>query len=65
MTESDDDAILEDVFPTDEQAIPDRHAHAKTPKHLNDDALEHRTEQERIAAGVADYDPNQVPDAEG
>lgn len=63
MTEP-DDANLDDVLPTTEQAIPDRHEHAKTPKRLNDDALEHRTEQERVAAGLEDYDPDQVPDAE-
>jgi hypothetical protein len=64
MTESDDDVTLEDVFPTAEQAIPDRHAHGKMPKHLNDDALAERTEQERVAAGLEDYDPNTVPDAD-
>jgi hypothetical protein len=65
MTESNDDVTLEDVFPTAEQAVPDRHEHGKTPKHLNEDDLERRTEQERIAGGVEDYDPNNVPDAEG
>ncbi len=30
---------LSDVMPAHEQAIPDHHEHAKTPKHLNDDQL--------------------------
>jgi hypothetical protein len=64
MTETNDDATLDDVFPTAEQAVPDRREHAKTPKHLNDDALAQRTEQERVATGIEDYDPNAVPDAD-
>jgi hypothetical protein len=47
-----------------EQAIPDRHEHGKMPAHLNDDELARRTEQERVEAGLDDYDPNDVPDAE-
>jgi hypothetical protein len=35
------------------------------PPHLNDDALEHRTEQERVQAGIDDYDPDDVPAADG
>jgi hypothetical protein len=28
-----------------------------------DDMLEHRTEQERVQAGIDDYDPDSVPEA--
>jgi hypothetical protein len=59
-----DQPNLDDVLPTTEQAIPDHHAHGKMPAHPNDDALEHRTEQERVAAGLEDYDPDEVPSAE-
>ncbi|MGN6606971.1 MAG: hypothetical protein ACTHMS_08180 [Jatrophihabitans sp.] len=54
---------LDDVIIPEEQAIPDHRAHAKTPAHLNDDELARRTEQERIAAGIDDYDPDDVPSA--
>lgn len=55
---------LDDVMTPTEQAIPDRHEHGKMPGHLNDDELARRTEQERVEAGLDDYDPNDVPDAE-
>jgi hypothetical protein len=55
---------LSDVLPTHEQAIPDHREHAKTPKHLNDDELEHRTEQERVDVGIEEFDPGDVPPAE-
>lgn len=46
-----------------EQAPRDRHFHAKQPPRLNDENLAHRTEQERLAAGIEDYDPDEVPPA--
>ena len=58
-----DEPTLDDVIEPTEQATPDHHEHAKTPKHLNDEALEQRTEQERLAAGLDDYDPDAVPPA--
>ena len=38
---------LDDIIEPTEQATPDHHEHAKTPKHLNDGALEERTQHER------------------
>jgi hypothetical protein len=64
MTEH-DEPTLDDVLATDEQVVPDHREHAKTPKHLNDDELARRTEHERVAAGIDDYDPDEVPPAEG
>jgi hypothetical protein len=46
-----------------EQATPDHHEHGKTSAHVNDDELARRTEQERVQAGLDDYDPNDVPSA--
>ena len=54
---------LDDVLPTTEQAVPDHHEHGKMPAHPNDDELARRTEEERVAAGVEDYDPDEVPPA--
>jgi hypothetical protein len=47
VTQPDPDATLDDVITPTEHATPDHHDHAKTPKHLNDDELERRTEHER------------------
>jgi hypothetical protein len=46
-----------------EHAYPDHREHGKTPAHLNDDELAHRTEEERVQAGLDDYDPDEVPPA--
>jgi hypothetical protein len=63
MTEN-DTPDLSDVLATHEQATPDHREHAKTPKHLNDEELAHRTEQERIDVGIEEFDPDDVPPAE-
>jgi hypothetical protein len=63
VTQNPDQPNLDDVLPTTEQAVPDHQEHAKAPAHPNDDELARRTEQERIAAGVEDYDPDEVPPA--
>ncbi len=55
------DATLDDVLPVTEQAIPDRREHGKMPARPNDDELARRTAQERVEAGVDDYDPEAVP----
>jgi hypothetical protein len=34
------------------------------PSHPDDDALAHRTEQERVVVGIDDYDPDTLPAAE-
>ena len=54
MTQPHDTPNLDDVITETEQAVPDHHEHAKTPKHLNDDELEHRTELERDEVGSDD-----------
>ena len=41
----------------------DRHEHGGAADRLDDDRLAERTEQERVDAGVADYDPDTVPPA--
>lgn len=41
----------------------DRRFHGGSPAHLDDDELARRTGQERVDAGVADYDPDDVPPA--
>ena len=41
----------------------DRHEHAKAPQRLDDDQLAELAEEERVAAGVDDYDPDEVPPA--
>jgi hypothetical protein len=43
MTEPD----LDDVMDETEHPHPDRHEHAKTPRHLDEDELERRTQHER------------------
>jgi hypothetical protein len=59
-----DDATLDDVIDPTEQTPRDRHEHAKTPPHLNDEELARRTEHERVEVGIDDFDPNDVPPAE-
>ena len=41
----------------------DRREHGGAPTHPDDDALAQRTESERVAAGLEDYDPADVPAA--
>jgi hypothetical protein len=41
----------------------DRRDHGGAPFHPDDDALAERTEQERVDAGLIDYDPDDVPPA--
>ena len=55
---------LDDVIQPTENAPRDRSGHGKQPPRLNDDELEHRTEHERVQAGVEDYVPEEVPAAE-
>jgi hypothetical protein len=40
---------LSDVLPVGEEADPDHREHSKLPKHVDDDELDARTEQERQA----------------
>lgn len=41
----------------------DRREHGGAPEHLDDDRLAHEAEEERVAAGLDDYDPDEVPPA--
>ena len=63
MTEPHDTPDLDDVIDPTESVPKDRREHGKSPDRVDDDYLEYRTEQERIAAGVEDYDPDHVPPA--
>jgi hypothetical protein len=56
MTSAQDEPTLDDVMVPTENAPRDRQEHAKDP-HLSDEALEHRTEQERQAVGSDDAAP--------
>src|SRR5260370_40958183 len=50
-----------DDFP--ERFHRDRREHGGAPQHLDDDQLARLTEEERVAAGLDDYDPDEVPPA--
>ncbi len=50
-----------DEFPA--EFSPDRREHGKAPQRLDDDQLAELAEEERVAAGVDDYDPDEVPPA--
>jgi hypothetical protein len=62
MTEP-DEPTLADVFVPTERAHPDHREHGKAPAHPNDEELARRTEEERVQAGLEDYDPDEVPPA--
>ncbi len=49
--------------PDDPFVHRDRREHGGASQHPDDDALAERTEQERVAAGIDAYDPNDVPPA--
>ena len=63
MTEPTDHGELDDVMETTEGATRDRHEHGGYTARPDDDLLQHRTEEERVQAGVDDYDPDDVPPA--
>ena len=62
MTDPHDQPNLDDVLEPTEAAPRDRHEHGKAPR-PDDDALAHRTEEERVQAGIDPYDPDDVPSA--
>jgi len=41
----------------------DRREHGGAPEHIDDDQLARLTEEERVAAGLDPYDPDEVPPA--
>ncbi|GGG63758.1 hypothetical protein GCM10011374_29060 [Kocuria dechangensis] len=62
---NDDAPNLDDVIQPEEDALPRPiyKGHAGMPDRLDDDALAAATEQERVAAGLQDWAPGQVPPA--
>ena len=48
---------------SDPQFHRDRREHGGAPQHLDDDKLAEITEDERVEAGVDDYNPDEVPPA--
>ena len=56
MTEQDPEQLAEEFH-------RDRREHGGIPGHLDDDQLARLTEEERVAAGVNDYDTDEVPPA--
>ena len=68
MTTGRDDA--EDRELPDEEEEPeaafhrDRRQHGGAAQRLSDDQLARLTEEERVEAGLDDYDPDEVPPAE-
>ena len=57
MTGPHDRRTLDDVLEPEESAPRDRQQHGKADPRPNDDALQHRTEQERQAVGSDDAAP--------
>ena len=57
MSAPDDGPTLDDVMDTEESAPRDRQAHGKADPRPDDDALQHRTEEERQAVGSDDAAP--------
>jgi hypothetical protein len=47
MTEPNEQPNLDDVMTPTERTHPDHHEHAKSPKHVDEDELARRTQQER------------------
>lgn len=54
-----------EVIIPQEDALPisTRTGHGKMPEHIDDDMYEKAAEQERVAAGLADYAADDVPPA--
>jgi hypothetical protein len=46
-----------------EQFHRERREHGGAAEHLDDDRLARLTEEERVSAGIDDYDPDEVPPA--
>jgi hypothetical protein len=49
--------------PPAERFRRDRHEHGGSPQRIDDDRLARLTEEERVEAGVDDFDPGEVPPA--
>ncbi|MBX7443290.1 MULTISPECIES: hypothetical protein [unclassified Arthrobacter] len=59
------DDVLGSVMVPEEDALPNptRTGHGKMPEVIDDDDYQKAAEQERVAAGLADYAPSDVPPA--
>lgn len=59
------DDVLGSVMVPEEDALPNptRTGHGKMPEEIDDDDYQKAAEQERVAAGLADYAPSDVPPA--
>jgi hypothetical protein len=55
--------VTQDSEQPAEQFSRDRREHGGMPPHLDDDRLARLAEEERVAAGLDDYDPDEVPPA--
>jgi hypothetical protein len=65
MTDRHDEPSLDDVMEPEEDIPPEHRPriHGGMPRKPDDDDLEARVERDRVAAGVADYAPVDVPPA--
>lgn len=54
---------MTEPFEPSEEVRHDRRQHGGMPLRPDDDELARRTEQERVEAGIDDYDPDDVPPA--
>jgi hypothetical protein len=66
MTERDRDEAERSELWEDEPAAAfhrERREHGGASERLNDDQLAELTEEERVEAGLEDYDPDEVPPA--
>jgi hypothetical protein len=57
------DRTEQDLDEPAEEFHRDRREHGGMPEHPDDDRLARLTEEERVAAGIDDYDPDEVPPA--
>ena len=59
------DPVIGDVIIPQEDALPgpSQTGHGKMPENIDDDDFERAAEQERVAAGLADSAPSDVPPA--
>ncbi|MDQ0662216.1 hypothetical protein QFZ35_000714 [Arthrobacter ulcerisalmonis] len=59
------DDVLDTVIVPEEDALPNptRSGHGKMPEDVDDDVYQRAVEQERVAAGLADYAASDVPPA--
>jgi hypothetical protein len=57
--------VLDGVITPEEDALPQptRSGHGKMPENIDDDVYQAAADQERVAAGLADYAPGDVPPA--